>query len=59
MRAAGADREVGGCRFFALCGSENGRKKKHISWSRLLYEIFTKALKIKRFQMSDQKFDGK
>ena len=44
MRAAGADREVGGCRFFALCGSGKGRKKKRISWSRLLYEIFTESL---------------
>ena len=28
MEAAGADREVGGCRFFALRGSGKGRKKK-------------------------------
>lgn len=35
------------------------RKRKRISWSRLLYEFLRKALEINSFQVSDQKIDGK
>ena len=35
------------------------RKRKRISWSRLLYEIFTESLENQGFQLSDHKFDGK
>lgn len=48
--------------FFELYGEKRkvwNRKRKRISWSRLLYEILWKTLKIKGFQISDQKFDGK
>ena len=48
--------------FFELYGEKRkvwNRKRKRISWSRLLYEFLRKALETKGFQVSDQKFDGK
>lgn len=48
--------------FFELYGEKRkvwNRKRKRISWSRLLYEFLRKALEINGFQVSDQKIDGK
>lgn len=48
--------------FFELYGEKRkvwNRKRKRISWSRLLYEFLRKALEINSFQVSDQKIDGK
>lgn len=48
--------------FFELSGEKRkvqNRKRKRISWSRLLYEFLRKALEINSFQVSDQKIDGK
>ena len=48
--------------FFELYGEkrkEKKKKRKRISWSRLLYEIFTESLENQGFQLSDHKFDGK
>lgn len=48
--------------FFELYGEKRkvwSRKRKRISWSRLLYEFLRKALEINGFQVSDQKIDGK
>lgn len=48
--------------FFELYGEKRkvwNRKRKRISWSRLLYEFLRKALEINGFQVSDQKNDGK
>ena len=47
---------------FELYGEKRkvwNRKRKRISWSRLLYEFLRKALEINGFQVSDQKIDGK
>lgn len=48
--------------FFEVYGEKRevqNRKRKRISWSRLLYEFLRKALEINGFQVSDQKNDGK
>ena len=48
--------------FFELYGEKRkvwNRKRKRISWSRLLYEFLRKALEINGFKVSDQKNDGK
>ena len=60
MRAAGADREVGGCRFFALCRSA-GMEEKRSVFRGVDYstKFLWKALETKGFQVSDQKNDGK